>query len=58
MEAEDITTRDCDYHRQIGDTLDWCDLSDNPCFVGMIDGDECDEFNELRNGGLSYEEIS
>lgn len=37
------TVYDCDYYHN-----SWCTLSDNQCFVGMIDGDECDEFNELK----------
>ncbi len=47
MEVKDISVSDCDYHRMIGD-MGWCDLSDNHCFVGMLDGNECDEFNELK----------
>ena len=45
MDAEDITVSDCDYHSASG----WCTLSENECFVSMLDGNECDEFNELKN---------
>jgi len=47
IDTGNVTVKDCGYHRQIGD-MDWCDLSDNPCFVGILDGNECDEFNELK----------
>ena len=42
-----ISVSDCDYHKNLG-AYGWCNLSDNPCLVGMIDGNECDEFNELK----------
>ena len=43
----DISVTDCDYHSELG-ANGWCALSENPCYVGMIDGNECDEFNELK----------
>ena len=47
MKTEDICVGDCDYHRDLG-AYGWCDLSDNQCVVGVINGNECDEFNELK----------
>ncbi len=47
MKMENITVEDCDYHQDLG-AYGWCNLSENPCYVGMIDGNECDELNELR----------
>lgn len=52
-EDKDIDVRGCDYHRIIRGSLSWCDLSDNQCFVGLIDGNECDEFNDLKKGGAT-----